>query len=626
MRITRIRISHFRCISSAEIHPLKDTVLLGPNNIGKTAVMEALNLLLNPEIGTHSEAIDENDFYRRNYLPNPPQTPPPPAPNPTPEATHNPIPAVQQPAAPTESSTASVAAAPRIRIEAIIADLDKSDEDFFRDNLVPWKADTKEVIEETPEGTDPFAAAIPAIRVVFEGWYDAMEDSFVHSTFFLPHLNLSSDDCHKFTRDHKRHIGFLIYRDFRGLTRPITLEPTTLFGRLLSSQEVVPRNFEEVLGGIQQKLEPMTSETEFIGLLNAYKSECERFLALSQKDPSVLSFELTDRTRSELKAIAQLYVKDEIALPIQKMGAGTRSLALLAMLTLIMRRRGRGILALEEPETFLFPHAQRRVIDECLGLASQTFVTTHSPYVLERMPLDGVGRIVREPDGKVSWTPLSSGNIKAVNLYARRLRHSFCEALLGRGVLIVEGESDRWWINGASRILNRKAWKGNTIEALELNGIAVVSADTNGDVEKTARYFCDAGLKVACVVDWISDAGLIANLCGLPCPTIFLKQKGLEDVVAQGLPLELAKQVLTEAEFSKSPPTPVSAVATMAENQIRDSVRDKLIDNKGSVGMHEWILSHLDENSLPEPLGNIVDLVSRFMSGAVDLGHMSLMK
>ena len=58
------------------------------------------------------------------------------------------------------------------------------------------------------------------------------------------------------------------------------------------------------------------------------------------------------------------------------MGAGTRSLAILAILTLIMRRRQRGILALEEPETFLFPHAQRRVMDECLDLADQTFVTT----------------------------------------------------------------------------------------------------------------------------------------------------------------------------------------------------------------------------------------------------------
>jgi putative ATP-dependent endonuclease of OLD family len=627
MRIVRIRISNFRCIKDAEIHPLKDSVLLGPNNVGKTAVLEALNLLLNPEIGAHSQAIDENDFYRRNYLPPKTEGVPPAVGGEAPTAeTPSQAPATENGATDSSVSLDGLIEVPRIRIEAVLSGLDTSDEDYFRDNLVPWKPEAREVVEETFEGADPFSTAVTAIRVVFEGWYDQEEDDFVYATFFLPHKGLSLEDCHKFTRDHKRHIGFLIYRDFRGLTRPITLEPTNLFGRLLSSQEVVPKNFEEVLVGIQQKLEPMTNEPEFISLLNSYKSECERFLALSQNDPSALSFKLTDRTRSELKAISQLYVRDEIALPIQKMGAGTRSLALLAILTLIMRRRGRGILALEEPETFLFPHAQRRVIDECLALASQSFVTTHSPYVLERMPLEGVGRIVRDGEGRLSWTPLSSANVKAVNLYARRLRHSFCEALLGRGVVIVEGESDRWWINGASRILNRKVWKGNTIEALELNGIAVVSAETNGDVEKTARYFRDAGLKVACVVDWISDSGLIENLCGLPCPTIFLRQKGLEDVIAESLPLDLVKRVLTEAVFSKTTPLAASAVTAMTEKQLRDSVRDTLIDNKGSAGMHEWILSHLDEKSLPDRLGDIVDMVSRYMSGTVELGALSLIK
>src|SRR6266446_1355123 len=98
MRIVRIRISNFRCIKEAEIHPLKDSVLLGPNNIGKTAVLEALNLLLNPEIGAHSEAIDENDFYRRIYLPKETQNPAPAAAGAVAEATPNSAPEVKEPA------------------------------------------------------------------------------------------------------------------------------------------------------------------------------------------------------------------------------------------------------------------------------------------------------------------------------------------------------------------------------------------------------------------------------------------------------------------------------------------------------------------------------------------------
>src|SRR5260370_31460744 len=149
MRIVRIRILNFRCIGEAEIYPLKDSVLLGPNNVGKTAVLEALNLLLNPEIGAHSEAIDENDFYRRNYLPPKTQDTPPGVVGAATVEAPNPAPAAGSGATESSDSVGGILDAPRIRIEAVIADLDKSDEDYFRDDLVPWKTETREVVEET---------------------------------------------------------------------------------------------------------------------------------------------------------------------------------------------------------------------------------------------------------------------------------------------------------------------------------------------------------------------------------------------------------------------------------------------------------------------------------------------
>ena len=61
----------------------------------------------------------------------------------------------------------------------------------------------------------------------------------------------------------------------------------------------------------------------------------------------------------------------------------------------------------------------------------ETFITTHSPYVLERMPVEAVGRIERGEDGAVSWRPISATNIKQINLFSKRLRHSFCEGITG---------------------------------------------------------------------------------------------------------------------------------------------------------------------------------------------------
>jgi putative ATP-dependent endonuclease of OLD family len=299
-------------------------------------------------------------------------------------------------------------------------------------------------------------------------------------------------------------------------------------------------------------------------------------------------------------------------------------LALLSILTLIMRRRGRGILALEEPETFLFPHAQRRVTDECLSLADQTLITTHSPYVLERMPIEAVGRIERQDDGTLNWKPISPASIQQINLFSKRLRHSFCEALLGRGVVVVEGDSDRWWLNGASRLLHKTPWNGKELEALELRGIAVVSAETNGDVEKTARFFCDAGLKVVNVVDWDKNPTLVQALCSLPCPTIFFPENGLERVLADGLPVALVRRVLAEVAYCRTPLLSASDVAALSNDEARGKLCEMLTHNKGSASMHEWLISQLAAKDVPERLKQVVGMASGFLAGEMEFGSMSL--
>lgn len=67
LRIVRLQIQRFRSVRSATLFPAIHNVYLGPNNVGKTAVLEALNLLLNPELGGRGPVVDENDFYCREY-------------------------------------------------------------------------------------------------------------------------------------------------------------------------------------------------------------------------------------------------------------------------------------------------------------------------------------------------------------------------------------------------------------------------------------------------------------------------------------------------------------------------------------------------------------------------------
>jgi putative ATP-dependent endonuclease of the OLD family len=137
MRVVQLRIERFRSIRSATLFPADHNVYLGPNNLGKTAILEALNLLLNPEIATRGAVVDENDFYCREYRL------PPAAPTTAPTARDG-AEAVAGVAA-SEGAPASAVAETNpatepllIRIEAVLTNLDDEDLGEFSSILVPW--------------------------------------------------------------------------------------------------------------------------------------------------------------------------------------------------------------------------------------------------------------------------------------------------------------------------------------------------------------------------------------------------------------------------------------------------------------------------------------------------------
>ncbi len=615
MQIVRLRIERFKCIREATLFPTAHNVYLGPNNIGKTALLEALNLLLNPEGSSRTDVVDENDFYCREYRAPGTKTP-----------TDAPIEAAAVSSghdAPAEPMDVESAAPPVIRLEAVLTGIEKGDLSEFSNVLVPWDPECREVIEVTDEGVDPFKAAERAIRPCFEAWYDEEEDEFTSKSFFQTDPDLARGDCPSFTKQQKRRIGFLIYRDFRALQRPVTLETTHLFARLLASQEATPRNFEAVLEHLEGGVLPLFSEPNFARVIQEYRSELSRYLPLAHDGDGELSFEVTDRTRDEVKAATQLYVRDALPLPLQKMGAGTRSLAILAMLLLIARKRGRGIIALEEPETFLFPHAQRRVIDEVLALASQTFTTTHSPYVLERMPIEGYQRVQRTEGGMFRVDPVVTSP-KDARQVKDRLKRQLSEALLGRAAVIVEEDSIRLWILRASALLHGQTYEGITREALELHGIAVVSTRTNGEVPAVAGLLARAGISVIGVLDRLADAEVDQLLTTHGDLTlVFLPDKGLETLLARTLPASILHAALTSAPGAKHAYDPAE-VDSWPEADLRKKAREFLIQHKGHLPIHEWLLDRLDLSTLPEIFKRLVLLASELSAGAPTFGSCSL--
>ena len=622
MRIVRLDIERFRSIRSATLFPNVHNVYLGPNNLGKTAILEALNLLLNPEMAMRSSVVDENDFHCREYRLAPPSTPPPVEMQAEAERVPDPAAITMVPSDATIEVTAN-AMPPILRIEAVLTNLDDDDFREFGSVLVPWDSQQRRIIENTEEGEDPFANAERAVRPCFEAWYDEEEDDFACRSFFRTDPQLPRDGFPSFTKQQKRRIGFLIYRDFRALQRPITLEPVALFSRLLASQDATPKHFENVLAELEGVISPLFQEANFARVVNEYRQELLRYLPLANIGNGHLSFEATDRTREEVKGATQLYVNDQLPLPLQKMGAGTRSLAILAILLLIARKRGRGIIALEEPETFLFPHAQRRVVDEVLGLASQTFVTTHSPYVLERMPVESLQRLVRDDAATIGATPVVTGT-QAGRQLRERFRKQLSEALLGRAAIIVEEESTRLWILKASALLHGRDFAGTKVEALELQGIAVVTAVGNGDVPSVGGLLRRAGLLVIGFLDQVSEQQCQQLVEQQPeLPLVFHSQKGLEDLLMRELPQHLFREALIKAPYARHN-YDTAVVDAWQPDEFSRKAREFIRQHKGYLPLHEWILDQVGFDEMPFTFKTLVALAATAASGKATFGPCSI--
>jgi len=77
MRVSRLQIENFRGIKKAELHFSGYTLLIGGNNVGKSTICEALDLVLGPDRLNRTPPVEEFDFRNADYLNEDGETPVP---------------------------------------------------------------------------------------------------------------------------------------------------------------------------------------------------------------------------------------------------------------------------------------------------------------------------------------------------------------------------------------------------------------------------------------------------------------------------------------------------------------------------------------------------------------------
>jgi hypothetical protein len=160
-------------------------------------------------------------------------------------------------------------------------------------------------------------------------------------------------------------------------------------------------------------------------------------------------------------------------------------------------------LLFEEPELYLYPHAQRLMFRalEAFSSTNQVIVTTHSPAFLEAESRDrAFVKLSKKFDG--DGKPCGAG-VHQVSLAEEADRDAFqliqhennTAGFFAKEVVLVEGDSDAVVFQHLARLLGGDAWN-----AVERN-VTFARIDGKGNIGRYRRFFAKFGVDVHVIVD-----------------------------------------------------------------------------------------------------------------------------
>ncbi len=427
MRIARLQINGFRGIKEADIRLRQTSVLVGPNNVGKTTIIEALALLLGRD--GMIRGLSEHDFFGSNPQPS-----------------------------------------DRIKIVATIVGFPHANPELapewfsMRRGGVPKWYDPATGAQSTVYKAPPYELACD---IGFQARFD--------------HGNLEVETCRYFCDDASaddvfvedtvvsvgiglvRDIGFFLIPASRSWDRMLSFG-SELFKRVVSSDNGLPS--ESILAErdrLRSPVEPLEGDKRLKPVIDEVNREIGALFG-SGKDLH-LRVTATD-SAAVLDAVTPHFSGvGGVIIPSKRQGSGLLSLQSLFLLLHFGNRRiadGKGFcLALEEPELHLPPTLQRRVLRRLKALSSQTIVSTHSPLIAGFSDPTEV-LIVSNNEGVVRARPLldkplDTATSNAIRTLFQLKRVEVVTALMAETVLIPEGAIDCEWLSLLSRVVELQA-------------------------------------------------------------------------------------------------------------------------------------------------------------------------
>ena len=455
MKAVQLCIQNFRGIKSAVLDFDGHTLLLGVNNVGKSTICEALELVLGPDRLSKFPPVEEFDFYNARYLD---------------RETSQTIP---------------------IQIDLVLTELSEEVANKCAGQTSFWDLKQRKVLEQgqIKQVDDPNVCECLRLRAVAR--YDLEDDQFQARTVFVDGPSKVNGEPQEVPQKIKRLFGFLYLRALRTGSRALSLERGSLLDVILRRQGIQTGIWENAIDRLRN-LKPPIDEgaVHLTPILDNIEKRIAQYLRIETEGRATQLF-VSQLTREHLRKTISFFLKSNAGqepVPFQEAGTGTLNVLVLALLTFIGDiKKDNVIFAMEEPEIALPPHTQRRIVDYLLSSTSQSFVTSHSPYVIERFEPEQISVLRRDKDGVVAAAKLPGSAILKPATYRRHLRRAFAEAILARGVIVCEGLTELDLLRATSAIMEKH--DPDTYYPLDLSGVTMMSVTGDGSLAEFGASF-----------------------------------------------------------------------------------------------------------------------------------------
>lgn len=386
MRLRRVSIRNFRNLRRVDVYPRETTVIIGENNAGKSNLLLALRLLLDPQAERLRLNLSEDDI----------------------------------------NDAARAEGENYFSVKVEVGDLQKHPrvEICF-----------KERIDKDNERT----------FVTIEGRFERDDDGiYTWESLVLPPQGRFNEPV-PVSRRMMRAISLYFLDAVRDAIRDTRATGRGLLARLLDDVD-----YTDVQTRVQQHLRnantALNEGEEISSLAEGITSELTSLVPGGQGEVliAVADEDLSYLTRNFRLSICR--GPDFPQSDISRHGTGLQDLTLMAMFrhTIASEEKGQPILAIEEPGAHLHPHAQRRLFKELTDMDTPVLLTTHSPVIVKHA--DPLSLVLLRSEAHSDTVPyqLDPDEIDKQDRkdLAQLMRAGRAELFFSRSIIIVEGQTE----------------------------------------------------------------------------------------------------------------------------------------------------------------------------------------